>query len=245
MVGEGRISAYATPKGEGQRNEDSHRVGRGLIAVSDGASVSYDSRRWARGLVAQYHRCPVFSKEWLDVAIRRFSRHFDRDAMPWMKQAAFDRGSFASLLGVQLQSNGDGANIFAIGDSLAVLCDGDKILKTFPYTDAAQFDSRPQLLCSNPAENSFLDEGGDTSLTTSWSFDSLQNPVVLCVTDALGQWLLSYEGSDSPIGLLRGLNETAAFSHFIEKERLAGRMRRDDTTMVAIWDARNVVSTDR
>jgi hypothetical protein len=233
------------PKSAGQRNEDSYRVSADLVALSDGASISYDSRRWARGLVAQYSCSPVFSKEWLDLAIRRFSRRYHREAMPWMKQAAFDRGSFASLLGVQLSRNADGMSVFAVGDSLAVLCDGNRILKSFPYTDADQFEARPQLLSTNPAENAFLDDEGGASLNVFWSFAAVKNPVILCVTDALGQWLLSAEDSEDRVGLIRGLEGASAFANFVEEQRLAGKMRRDDTTLVVIWDARNVVSADR
>ena len=41
--------AFSVPKGEDQRNEDSfHRSAKGVYALSDGASVSFDSASWAR-----------------------------------------------------------------------------------------------------------------------------------------------------------------------------------------------------
>jgi len=59
---------------------------------------------------------------------------------------------------------------------------------------------------------------------------------LLCMTDALGHWLLSQrDRSPSPIGLLRDLRTAKDFTRFVEGERAAGRMKRDDTTLIALW----------
>jgi hypothetical protein len=47
--------AFSVPKREDQHNEDSfRRSASGVYAVSDGASVSFDSASWARILVRRY-----------------------------------------------------------------------------------------------------------------------------------------------------------------------------------------------
>src|SRR6266567_6641702 len=151
--------AFSVPKGEDQRNEDSfHRSAKGVYALSDGASVSFDSAAWARILVKRYARKPEFTREWLAAAIAEFGKLYDRDSLPWMQQASLDRGSFASLLGVRLFDAGGLIQLLAIGDSLAVLCDGDCIKATFPFSEASQFNRSPQLLCTNPVQNVFLDK---------------------------------------------------------------------------------------
>ena len=91
---------------------------RGVFAVSDGASESFDSGRWARILVARYVRRPVIDEAWLARAIRTYSAAFERAAMSWSAQASFDRGSFATLLGLRLSRSS--ASILGIGDTLAV-----------------------------------------------------------------------------------------------------------------------------
>src|SRR5262245_49904494 len=130
------------PKVEGQRNEDSfqHNSREGICALSDGASISFDSAHWSQILVRRFAQEPNISAEWLSIAIAQFSKLYNRDALPWMQQAAFDRGSFASLLGIRLFGRGNSIDVLAIGDSLAVLCDGDQIKETFPYRDASQFE---------------------------------------------------------------------------------------------------------
>src|SRR5438046_5386429 len=151
--------ALTTPKSEDGRNEDGfYRTSKGIYALSDGASVSFDSASWARILVRHYARNPEFTHEWLSAAIAEFSKLYNRETLPWMQQASYDRGSFASLLGVRMVDEGRLIQILAIGDSLAVLCDGDCIKATFPISVASAFTLSPRLLCTNPAGNAFLDE---------------------------------------------------------------------------------------
>ena len=230
--------AFSVPKGEDQRNEDSfHRSAKGVYALSDGASVSFDSASWARILVRHYARNPEFTHEWLSGAIAEFRKLYDRESLPWMQQASYDRGSFATLLGVRIVDEGRLIQILAIGDTLAVLCDGDCIKATFPFTAASAFTRSPQLLSTNPLGNAFLDEvdfGYD--LVADWTFAGLKQPALLCMTDALGHWLLSQrDGNSSPISALRKIQTPRAFARFVHEERAAGRMKRDDTTLIALW----------
>jgi hypothetical protein len=225
------------PKSEGESCEDACAVARraGIAAVSDGASVSFDSRAWARILVRRYAQRPEFDAAWLRAAIADFAGLHDRDALPWMHQAAFDRGSFASLLGVT--DLGDGhIRVLAIGDSIAVLGDGDRIVASFPYTAAEQFDQRPRLLSTNSAENAFLDDIEPEELAITWNIRDCDSPCLLCVTDALGHWLLSHRYErPSPIATLRQIGSPAGFKRFVLGERGLGRLRRDDTTLLAYW----------
>ena len=233
-----RPLAFTVPKVEGQRNEDHHSWSHGdICALSDGASISFDSASWSRIIVRRFCQNPNLTQEWLSAAIAEFSTLYDRDNLPWMKQAAFDKGSFASLLGVQRFREGKSIQVSAIGDSMAVLCDGDSIKATFPYQTASEFDQSPQLLCTNPSENAFLKEMDlDDKLTCDWKSDDLQSPVVLCMTDALGHWLLSrHEEGSSPIATLRRIKTTKAFAKFVKAERACGRLRTDDTTLLAYW----------
>ena len=184
--------AFSVPKREDQHNEDSfHRSAKGVYALSDGASVSFDSASWARILVRRYTRNPEFTREWLSAAIAEFRKLYDRDSLPWMQQASFDKGSFASLLGVRMADGGRAIQVLSVGDSLAVLCDGDRIKATFPISTAAEFTRSPQLICTNPTHNAFLDKMDFAyDLVADWTFRGLEQPALLCMTDALGHWLL-------------------------------------------------------
>lgn len=228
---------FTVAKRDGEGNEDAWQHShKGAGAVSDGASVSFDSASWSRLLARRYAQHPEFDAAWLQEAIAAYGKLHDRDRLPWMQQAAFDNGSFASLLGLRDSGSGRVA-VLAIGDSLAVLCDGDRIVASFPYEAPEEFDARPQLLSTNPAENRFLDEPGALAeRQCEWDLGPLQNPAVLCVTDALGRWLLSERGREpSPIALLRRVKKPRAFARLVRAEREAGRLRRDDTTLLVYW----------
>src|SRR5689334_10979412 len=95
--------SFSVEKTEGYLNEDARSISprRGVSALSDGASVSFDSAAWAKILVRRYAQNPQFDRQWLRGAINEFAKLYDRESLPWMQQASFDRGSFASLLGVK------------------------------------------------------------------------------------------------------------------------------------------------
>jgi hypothetical protein len=200
---------------------------KGIYAVSDGASESFASKRWARVLVSRYVRRPVIDALWLTNAIAAYNKAFDRATMTWSAQAAFDRGSFATLLGL---SFGDaGVSILGIGDSLAVLDDGATIRATFPYNDPEQFRANPLLLSSiNDRNQAIL----GANFSTYWSFEAIDSPKLFCMTDAIGAWLLS--ARNERIERLRALQSRAEFIGLIEAARVDGTMRRDDTTLLVI-----------
>jgi hypothetical protein len=239
IIASAQYNLFATPrqfsieKTRGYPNEDARAISprRRVSAISDGASVSFDSAAWATILVRCYARNPQFDRGWLNRAIAKFAVLYDRESLPWMQQASFDRGSFASLLGVRYLGSGV-VEVLGIGDSLAVLCDGDRIRCSFPYTSPAQFDRRPQLLSTNPVENDFLDQ----IKPIHWNLSACERPALLCMTDALGQWVLAHrEEEPSPIAVLRRIKKLRAFRGFVTEQRQVGRLRWDDTTLLAYW----------
>jgi hypothetical protein len=224
---------FRVPKATDIRNEDQYWWEGDTFALSDGASISYDSALWADIICKHYVQSPYVTPDWLDSCIVQFNSHHDRATMPWHKEAAFDRGSFASLLGVRL--TGTAIHVDAIGDSLAVLCDGDSWKDSFSYREVEQFDQSPMLLCTNLEENRIFTDGllaGEWM--HDWSLEQLQSPRLLCMTDALGQWLLSRKDNGSTERLF-SLETTEAFEQFVLDEREAGRLKRDDTTLLVFW----------
>ena len=233
-----RARGVSVPKRDGEPNEDAWQCSRkGVGVVSDGASVSFDSATWSHLLVRRYAQEPRFDPEWLKGCIAAYAGRHDRDELNWMQQAAFDRGSYASLLAVRDTGRGK-VDVLAVGDSLAVLCDGDRVVSTFPYVEPEQFDADPLLVSTIPSSNIFFKaEDGTAELTCEWELGQLNAPSLLCVTDALGRWILTYRDDEpSPIARLRQVKSRRAFARLVTEEREAGRMRRDDTTMLACWE---------
>ena len=117
----------------------------GPFVISDGASESYDAKTWSRLLVGLYRQQPEFSSAWVDQATARYTASHDIAALSWSRQAAFERGSFATLLAIHA-NGGPHAEILAVGDSLAVLGHGGSFRQSFPYETPEQFGAHPLLI---------------------------------------------------------------------------------------------------
>jgi len=208
----------------------------GRVALSDGASESFDSQRWARLLVDRFVRCPAVTAEWVDAAAADFHRQFDRARMSWSQQAAFDRGSFATLLGLEWCASRRELALVGIGDSVAVLVEGDEGVRAFPYGRAEDFERRPQLVCTQVAYNRFLAEPEAANPRHAlWRIAEKPRSVVLCMTDALGEWAFRNAQEGHPSwALLAGIGTLAELEALVRDQRLARRLRVDDVTLVVL-----------
>lgn len=226
------LRAFSVPKKLGEGNEDrwlSNSDGS-VAAVSDGASVSFDPGPWAETLVRHFVETPEVDLEWLQAAANEYRDAYDREAMPWMQQAAFDRGSFATLAGLVSSRDGTPARGFAVGDSLIVLLDGERCVRTFPYVDVAEFDASPWLFSTTPRENRHWSEDHFRAAWIDLHLASCASPRVLLMTDAVGRWLL--EDIENRARALLEVPDSESFGTLVDDERAQGRMRRDDCTLV-------------
>ena len=96
----------------------------GRVAISDGASESYDSRSWAHLLVRRFVADPDVGPGWLNAAVAEYREQSSFTDLSWSRQAAFDRGSFASLLGIGYLPQEQRLKLHCVGDSVAVMIDG-------------------------------------------------------------------------------------------------------------------------
>ncbi|WP_018990876.1 SpoIIE family protein phosphatase [Aromatoleum toluclasticum] len=206
------------------------------LAVSDGASESYDSQTWAKLLVERYVWDNKFNVEWLDEAVSEYVASIDIETLSWSRQAAFERGSFATLMGAELAPNGQDLEVLAVGDCLAAHLRDAELLTTFPFTEAAEFDARPQLLATVPSANEFLREPGFFEHNSSRSWQVQKGDVLLFVTDAVGQWMLRERdaGDECPIALLAAVVDEMEFQALIVRLRNEKRIRLDDSTVVRV-----------
>ena len=211
-------------------------VARGRIAVSDGASESYDSRTWSNLLVRRFVKDARVGPTWVRRAASEFAQKVNRDDLSWSKQASFDRGSFATLLGVQWEDATGTADIWCIGDSLVALLDGVSLISCKPYTEAAEFQQRPQLLCTNHALNGFVAASGfRKALHHSWRTTGLSQPVLLCMTDGLAEWTIREAATGrNAWAKLRAIDTVETLQRLVVQERGAHNMRVDDVVLVAV-----------
>jgi len=229
---------------EQEANEDavSFDIDRGIFAISDGASESFDSKMWARLLVTRFVQQPAVNPEWVSAIRQSYEADWDFDAMTWSQQAAFDRGSFATLLGVEWREHTHELEVIAIGDSLAVHLDAAGSCTSHPYRQAEQFNERPRLLSTNAEANAFVSSSTFYSESCAvWHLK--EHSRVLLMTDALGQWLLTDPDSfHARVELLLSANNESAFNQFVLEQRRLGAMRLDDTTFMSLSISKGVPS---
>jgi hypothetical protein len=214
-----------------------------VCAISDGASVSFDPAAWSELLVQRFVRDPAIDRAWISTAVSEFAGRYDRDALPWSQQAAFDRGSYATLLGVYPSVDATKAYVVALGDSLAVWLDGHEVLATFPYEEVAQFENSPTLLGTNNGENLVFSDKTLEESVAPYTITEAAHPILMLMTDALGHWFVNNR-SNSAAQTLMSLENNQSFEAFVAGERLSGRLKRDDTTLI-IMGRRDELSPDR
>src|SRR5262249_47535714 len=139
---------------------------------------------------------PALGPPWLEEATAAFEERINPASLPWNHEAAYQRGSFASLLAISIDPFSSTARITAVGDSVALLLDGDSVVDSFPYHSAREFEQRPFLISTRRDQNrDLLTETGFQSRTRHWSWRGLRKAVILAATDALGRWLIEHRAS--------------------------------------------------
>jgi len=220
-----------------ETNEDVFELAKDnkKCAISDGASESFDSKTWAKLLTSSFVSCSELSESWLVHAIADYSSHFELSTLSWSKQAAYARGSFATLLGIEHNVNGT-IDILGVGDSIAVLVDNGVLVDSFPYKLADEFQKRPELFCTKPIHNDFFTSPDFFPLHHKiWSIDGIKAPIILCMTDALAEWSLRNLEEGNPVWQsLASIKNVSDFEAFVLRERKNGKMHVDDTTLVVL-----------
>ena len=221
-----------------ETNEDAYAFSADgqRLALSDGASESYDSRLWGRLLVSKFAHDPRFDQEWIESAAAAYQAEHNFDAMSWSQQLAFERGCFATLLAVEHDSVKNCLTLFGVGDSVAVLLVGAEVVRAWPLDHPDRFKERPTLLSTLRAHNAFVEASEFVSLArTELDLSAFPDPTLLCMTDALGEWTLRMAG-DAPGRLadLLGVRSEEQLNALVVAEREAKRMRVDDSTLVTL-----------
>ncbi|EDY22324.1 conserved hypothetical protein [Chthoniobacter flavus Ellin428] len=210
------------------------------FAVADGATETSFSALWARLLIWAYQRADLPAEDVshaLSGYQKMWSDHVGKKPLPWFAEEKVRQGAFSSILGLSLSetsestARGDWQSI-AVGDSCLCQVRNDSLVASFPLESAAEFNSRPTLLSSNPQVR--VEESQIQERKGEWeSGDSF-----FLMTDALACWFLEASVRDErPWEILCGFDgqgEPDAFSEWVQQLRQGGAMKNDDVTLVRI-----------
>jgi Protein phosphatase 2C len=204
------------------------------IALSDGASESFDSRTFAHLLVKSFERDPRPNSEWLARTLEQYESGIDLTALSWSQQAAFERGSFATLLGVEVHESDHQVAVFGVGDSVAVFVEEGALLRSFPLQTSEEFREKPRLFSTRAGANGFTCEPNFCD-RHSIAVGVTQATTLLLMTDAIAAWFLaSVENATEQWRRLLTLGSPEELQALVQQERATGAMRVDDVTLLRV-----------
>lgn len=206
------------------------------LALCDGASESFNSKLWAALLARKFIADTKVNKEWITSVLEEYSAVHDFQSMSWSGQAAYERGSFATLTGVEQFEEHQAVEILAVGDSITMMVDCGQLIRAWPFDDPQKFKERPTLLATLPGHNDFVGGGNFwTQHGKTFHLEGLLQPRVLCMTDALGEWALKQALTEGAgFSELLSLQSGEQLADLVLRERKAKRMRTDDSTLIIL-----------
>jgi len=220
-------------------NEDKFTfcVEQARYALCDGASESYNSKLWAQIVADKFVDDPAVTPDWVEAAVVDYELQSGPITdLSWSKQAAYERGSFSTLLGVEYNVEYNTIDVLAVGDSIAILLDIEpevRMVASWPFSDPERFKEHPTLFSTLRTHNSFVGEANFwTNSGKTLHLEALSRPVLLCMTDALGEWALkeALSGGEG-LSTLIAMSSVEELNTLVVVERAAKRMRIDDSTL--------------
>lgn len=199
-------------------------------AIFDGATESFAARRWVHLVATAWRQHSQLDFEGLQ---NEYEKEIDALDLGWAEAQARLRGSFTTLASVSPTSGGLAATI--IGDSCIALCRGNDAVEFHPSSDPEFFRSVPEALASS---STLLSANEDLMTACSWTIPIESGEVdrVVLMTDAVGHWVTSEAAphENSRLASLLACRVEEEWSTLVQEERIARRMKADDSTVVVL-----------
>jgi hypothetical protein len=195
--------------------------------------------------------------EWLAPMQQRWRAGIDWENLPWFAEEKAKSGAFATFLGLTIYDpdhlrkstfleratamfrKNEPPQVWkwkamAVGDSCVFQVRDEKLITCFPISKAEDFNSRPVLLCSNPANN-----GGVWPEVRFEQGDCKADDLFILATDAVAKWFLDQHAlGGKPWDTLKAIRSQMEFQDIVARLRSEKTMRNDDATVVlCTWKA--------
>ena len=207
------------------------------FAVADGATEAFDARNWAERLAQHWvQRKSTLTleefREWVSAEGRELHDSWNGLTLSWYSEEKARKGSFAALVGVELDLKNESASwkAIALGDTCLLHCRKGTLVKSLPLKCSESFNSAPVLVASD----SSLHETSMQSVVTD-SGICQAGDVLLLLSDAAASWCLQrFENKDLDVPEFLSVKSDGELQEFFDTERMAGRIRNDDLAIVRI-----------
>ena len=207
------------------------------FAVADGATEAFDARNWAQRLAQNWVQNQSAAtleefREWVASQGRELRDSWNGLSLSWYSEEKARTGSFAALVGVELdlQTDEPSWKAIALGDTCLLHLRQGTLLKSLPLCRSESFGSAPVLVAS---DSSMHEACMKSVVIDSGSCES--GDVLLLLSDGVASWYL--ERFEKEASMPSDFFETQAddeLMRFFDDERLAGRMRNDDVAVLRI-----------
>lgn len=215
------------------------------FAISDGASEAIYSGRWARILAEAWceNRLKLLEGDLDDLTIlgEAWKHSVEKSQLPWWAEEKIRSGSFATLVGLELQQKSCGAaewSCTAVGDSCWLLVRKNQVVAFGPLQKSADFSNSPYLLASN---SSMMANLSAAVATTSGLLE--EGDEFFLMTDAIAHWAFSQLEAEMPFNewfpFFDAGDSEAAFTNWVDALRDRGEMRNDDVTLLSVCVVRS------
>jgi hypothetical protein len=206
------------------------------LAVADGATETSFAGSWAQLLTTAYSSgqlAPENIKDSLPGLEKIWRLDIGQKPLPWYAEEKLEAGAFAAIAGIELCAKSQSWTGFAIGDCCGFHTRGELILKSFPLSDADQFNDRPLLLSSVARNNRGVLESV-TTVADTWE----RGDTFFLMSDALAAWFLRFARlpASGAVDCLKAIRSQEDFASFIEryrKENGDASMKNDDVTLMS------------
>ena len=207
------------------------------FAVADGATEAFDARNWAERLAQHWvQRKSTLTieefREWVATEGRELHDSWSGLTLSWYSEEKARKGSFAALVGVELdiKSESPSWQAIALGDTCLLHFRNTTLVKSLPLSRSESFNSAPVLVASD----STLHESSMQSVVTD-SGTCQNGDVLLLMSDAAASWCLQrFENGDLDLDRFLSGKTDEELREFFDTERMAGRIRNDDLAIVRI-----------
>jgi serine/threonine protein phosphatase PrpC len=199
-------------------------------AVADGATETSFSGLWAKILVDAFvnDNWNVFDQQ----KIRGFSLKWREEIaqltkdrpLSWYAEEKLERGAFSSVMGLYIKANGQWEAIW-VGDSCLFQLRPPRYRKSYPYTNAEQFNNHPALISTNAFDNSKISA---SRVRGKWK----EGDCFFLMTDALAHSFMLDKNLRSKL-LANSLNQ-AIFEETVHTARAAKLCRNDDVSLLKV-----------
>ena len=207
------------------------------FAVADGATEAFDARNWAQRLAQHWVHNQCAStleafREWVAAEGRELRDSWNGLSLSWYSEEKARTGSFAALVGVELdlQTEAPSWKAIALGDACLLHSRQGMLLKSLPLSSSGSFNSAPVLVAS---DSSMHEASMKSVVIDSGTCES--GDVLWLLSDGVASWYLErFEKDEFRASDFFKAKRDDELQRFFDDERLAGRMRNDDVAVLRI-----------